>query len=44
MKYSAPKMVNRLNATNVIQSIKELGSPSDGDPNFRTVAAYQSDE
>jgi hypothetical protein len=45
MKYSAPKIVNCLNAKYAIQSIKEPAVPGDSvDPHLRTPSAYHSDE
>jgi hypothetical protein len=45
MKYSAPKIVNCLNAKNAIQSVKEPAIPGDTtEAQFRTVSAYHSDE
>jgi hypothetical protein len=45
MKYSAPKIINCLNAKYAIQSVKEPAIPGDfTDPQFRTVSAYHSDE
>jgi hypothetical protein len=44
MKYSAPAIINCLNAKLTIQSAKEPSLQSDVMRNFITVAAYQSDE
>jgi hypothetical protein len=44
MKYSAPRIINSLNAARAIQSAKQPAIPNDGDPHFTTASAYQSDE
>jgi hypothetical protein len=44
MKYSAPQIINHLNAKYAIQSIKEPLPPDDNEVNFHTASAYQSDE
>jgi hypothetical protein len=44
MKYSAPRIINCLNAKHAIQSIKDPLPPNDNEVGFHTASAYQSDE
>jgi hypothetical protein len=44
MRYTAPRIVNIVNAKNAIQSVKGPSIPNDGDPFMKTAAAYESDE
>lgn len=44
MRYTAPRILNVLNANNAIQTSKDNSIFTDGMPRVTTDAAYQADE